>query len=261
MALTTRACLYTATGLLGFGANTAQLILSGRDKTRKKSPFGLVLLSLCTADLLASLVNLMVGVKHILAIYGIIDSLLFQSLQNPLNAAMVFSLSSSFTHIVFIAVQRFMAVAFPFEVQNIFTKSRCYLILATLWIVSLALASIVYFIKEVFMALYYLALAAGVALVVTYAVLCYKLTKSNFVDSANEEAQRRHRRSQREVLVYSVAITAVFVICHVTPSLRFVSKSTYVGIVGEALCAINPFFDTLLYFTSSYCKQKREGAT
>ena len=122
--LSGHAWIFTTTGSLGLTANIAQLILFCRDNNQYKTPFGLCLLSLNVADLLSSIILILLGIAYSMLGSGLIDLALFQSLLKPLYAANAFSFTASITHVGFIAVQRAIAVASPFKVKQIITMSR-----------------------------------------------------------------------------------------------------------------------------------------
>ncbi len=152
-----------------------------------------------------------------------------------------------------------MAVAFPFKVRRIVTKSRCYIILALMWIVSVALAIAVLFAYKLgFMALGGAGIAIGIALMILYSVVYYKTMNQSIVDNASENMQRRRRQSEREVLTYSIAVTVVFIVCNYPKGLdHFIKFPLYLQIAFNFLFSVNPLLDTLLYFMLSYCKRRR----
>lgn len=251
------AWIFTTAGLIGVIANIAQLVISCRDKNRKISAFGLVLLSLNIADLLASVAICLLGTLYFMIRFMVIDLALFKSLKQVVNVGIAFSLASSFTHVAFIASQRVIAVAFPFKVKQIFTKSRSCIVLALLWVVSIALAGIVS--KFGFKSLAGISITVGIALMIFYSVVGYKTMRQNIINSANEDSQRRRRQSEREVLVYSMAVTFVFIICNYPKSLNeFFRYPSYLHLTGDFLYSVNPLLDTLLYFMSNYCRRKRQ---
>ncbi len=253
------ACSLTAAGLLGFIANTIQLVLICRAKNQNNSVFALAVLSLNIADLMTSFVILISGVVRLLRLFGIFDLSLSKKMIYPLITALTFSLMSSIFHVVFIAIQRLIAVVFPLKVKQILTKRRCYIILPSLWVTSIAIAIIAHInYKLAFTSLAYVGILICISLVVMYTVICYKIMNRNTVNNNNsEERQRRRQKSERGVMIYSVAITIVFIICFAPKILSsFVTYPMYLGIISDMMYSINPFFDTLLYFLWSHCRQR-----
>ncbi len=249
-----QAYIFTATGATGVIANTLQLIFIIRVKYQKKSLFALTLLNLNVADLLASTSILIRGLLFFFTV----------QLSHILVVALIFSLMSSFSHVVFIAIQRAIAVAFPLKVKQILTKRRCYVVLVLLWLVSIAMAIVVFFeLKAGITSIACSGIAVGIALMVIYSIISYKMVKQkriNIARSVGEGAQKRQRKSERDVLVYSIAVTLVFIICFFPKAISyFVKYPTYLTIACEFVYSINPFLDTLLYFMLHYCRRERGG--
>ncbi len=263
--LTVHAWTFSTAGSLGVIANSAQLILTSRDKNWKESAFGSTLLSFNIADLLASIATCLLGIKSFMFIHKMIDSALFTSLRIPVVIALIFSITSSITHVALIAVQRVIAVAYPFRVRQILTKKRCYITLSFVWVISIALAIIVPFASKLgHMSLAGVGIAIGITLMMSYSVVCSKTMRQNrrnVVNNASENMQRRRRQSEKEVLIYSVAVTIVYIVCIYPSNLdHFISFPAYLHYAGDVMLSINPLLDTLLYFMFSYCKRRKERA-
>ncbi len=257
-----KACTFTALGSLGLIVNSVQLILSCVDRSRTDSIFNIVLRSLNISDIFASMAFLFRGLLFILGLFTkTIEFMLFLELFWISNTAVMFSLACSFMHIMFIAIQRVLAVAFPLKIKQIITKTRCYIILAMLWVVSVTLAFINYFYAGVVSSILSLiALVAGAILVITYFIICYKMMKRNVLDVNNIEMQRRHQQRNREVLLYSVAITVFFIICHYPESIKpFVRFTDLFSFISKTLYPLNPILDTCLYFLWSYYKRRKQA--
>ncbi len=237
--------------------NIAQLILTCRDENQKNSVFGLALVSLNMADLLASFITLFGGATFFVAM---LDCDFFKNAKRPFLAATVFPVTSSITHVVFIAIQRVIAVALPLRVGRILTRSRCHVILALLWAISVAIAVFIYFHPKLGgMSLTVVIIALGIALVVIYSVICCKTMKRSIVNDVTGDMQRRRRQSEKQMVKYAVAISAVFIVCNYPRSLyNFIEYPSTLLNVSVFLYCINPSMDTLLYFMSSYCKRRRE---
>ncbi len=95
---------------------------------------------------------------------------------------------------------------------------------------------------------------------ILYSVVCYKTMKRNIVNNASESIQRRRRQSEKEVLIYSITVTVVYIVCSYPTSLDdFISFPPYLHYAGDVMFSISPLLDSLLYFVFSYCKRKREG--
>ncbi len=258
-----KAYMFTSTGTLGFIANIIQLVLINRDKKQKNSVFGLALLSLSIADLLASMSFVFRGSYLLGTTLNAIESNEDRVWDYPWAVgAIVFSLTSSFTHVVFIAVQRVIAVVFPLKVKQIITKSRSYFIITILWITSVALAVIVHInIKYGIFILTCIGVLVSITITALYPIIYFKIKKRVISCDANARMLRRRQQSEKKVLMYSVAITLVFVGCNYPKGVNlYVHYPMYLRIASDLLYSLNPLFDTLLYFLSSYCKRLRESS-
>ncbi len=257
--LVAAACVFIVTGALGVVANTIQLVFICRDRARKKSAFCLTLLSLNIADLLASLVFLSQGLLMIMRHSLLIDFLLFNYIFKTFYSAGIFSVTSSYCHVVFIALQRVIAVALPLQVKHIFTKSRCFVILALMWIISLILPIIVYFYIGAAFLMAVMSMITSLILTILYSVICYKTMKRGIVDNIGENMQRRREQSDKHVLMYSVAISIAFVVSNLPTSVNsFIPYPFVLSVISNILIILNPFLDTLLYFLWNYYKHKKQ---
>ncbi len=246
-------------GLLGVVVNIVQLILSCRDKNQRISAFGVALLSLNIADFLAAMILFIEGA--LLYIHAVMK------INFPLThwievaiAALVFLYTSSFTHVVWIAIQRLVAVVFPLRVKQIFLISRCYVMLVSIWVISVVPAFVSQInIKLAASLLVFIAITTGISLIVFYSVICFKTMNRNIANDAGGVLQKRRQKSEREVLLYSLAITAVFIICNFPVSITILLELPLNSftIACDILYCLSPFLNSLLYFAWSYNKRRR----
>ncbi len=254
------AYLFSITGLLGLIANAIQIALLRRDENQKKSTFAIALLSLNIADLLASILYMFRGGISIMAVLGAASLALLEEWKKPMMSALLFSLTSSFTHLIFIAIQRVLAVTFPLKIKVILTKSKSFLILAALWAFSLTPALTNYFHPKIFGTVPYITILTAVTLLITYSIICYKARKQNSLNNMNEAMRRRRQQTDKEVLVYSIAVTTVFIVCNLPKTISmFLHPPVYLMAVCDVLYTSNPFIDPLLYFAWSFLKRKRRA--
>ncbi len=252
--------LFTITGSLGLTANFIQLILTCRDKDHKTSVFGLVLLSLNIANILVSFTTLLNGVTSLVDHFMVINASLHFYLLSIAKSGNNLSLVSSITHVLFIAIQRMIAVAPPFQVKRILTRSRCYIALLVLWAISIT-TTVISFFTDVLFAIFLSVFICGMALVVMYSIVAYKTTKRSIGRDESEEMRKRRQKSDKEVLFYSMAVSIVFVICNFPVAITFfVQKKSVLAMMLASICfRLNPFLDTLLYFLWSYNKRRRRA--
>ncbi len=254
------AFVHTIMGLLGCISNIIQLVLIFRHRHENNSVFRLVVLSLNLADLLASTLTTLRGIIAFVTLHTTTS----HKVLDVIDAAIIFSLTSSFTHLIFIAFQRVIAVTRPLQVKNIITKLRSYRVLIILWLISIAPAVLRYIFKGkiIMQVLSYIALVIGMSLLVMYSVICYKTIKRDIVNNENEAMQKRRQQSEKKLVFYSLTVTIVFIVCVYPLALvRFFEvRPTSVYIGSNLLFSLNPFLDTLLYFTWSYHRRRTRVA-
>ncbi len=135
-------CIFVGTGTLGFITNLVQMIFICRDKKQRNSVFGITLLSLSISDIFVSIVQFYRGILSVLYLLLVIDSRLFAKHSLLSSHGIAFSLASSLSHVIFIAVMRMLALVFPMRIKRIITKPRCKIILVFLWLLSIGLVAI-----------------------------------------------------------------------------------------------------------------------
>ena len=252
-----RGSIFTVTGTLGFIANICQVVFVCRDKRQTRSVFGTTLLSLSISDIFVSIVLLFRGCNIFLGIFSVYDQSKLNQLGAWTNPALLFSFASSFSHVVFIGVLRAFSIVFPLKINQIFTHFRCKIILALLWVESISLTLFAYFIAgNILFA--YLAITTSCLLILAYSFICYTKYKLNAIQN-NEQMQRHGQESDKDVLIYSITLTFIFCLCTLPEALSFFIKyPLLLKYIDVFLYSINPFLDTMLYFFSSFCKQRRE---
>ncbi len=253
--LTILSSIFTTTGVLGLIANLMQLFFVCRDKKQRKSVFGMILLSLCVADIIVSVVQLYRGIIGLLTLLLVIDLKLLSKLLFPSLLAFIFSVASSFSHVVFIALLRVLSLVFPFRIKQIFTKLRSKIILVFLWLFSIGFIIIDHFTMKFLWP--YLAITTSFILLLAYSIICYRMCKRRGIQG-NESTQRNREQSDKYVFVYSMALTFIFCVCNLPAAISVFIEMPMVGrYVGIFLHSMNPLIDPLLYFFASYCKQRR----
>ena len=246
------------TGILGLIANFLQLVFICRDKKQRNSVFGMILLSLCVADIFVSFFLSYSGITNLLNLFLVIDLELSNKLiRTSFDIALIFSILSSFSHVVFIAVVRVLSLVFPFRIKQIITKLRCKIILVVLWFFSIGLAIISHLIKVFILS--YLAITTSCLLLLAYSIICYRMCKRRGIQG-NESTQRNRQKTDKHVLLYSMILTFIFCSCILPFSLSSLIKYR-ISLVRDyiilALLFINPLLDPLLYFFVSHCRQRR----
>ncbi len=252
--------IISTTGLLGFIANCLQIAFIARDKKQRNSVFGIILFSLSISNIIVSVVLLYRAVVYLLTLYLAIDILLSDKLVLASDLVIIFSVASSFFHVVYVAVLRVLALVFPLKIKRLVTKSRCKIILAFLWLSSIGVVVLSYFTIRDALA-DYLAIVTSCILVLAYSLISYRMYRQHGVQN-NESTQRHNQQSDKDVVIYSIALTFIFCLCNLPPSLYYLVKLPPVmHYVNIFLYSVNPFLDTMLYFFASYCKRRRRENT
>ena len=251
-------CIYIGTGSFAFIANMVQMIIIGRDKKQRNSVFGLTLLSLSISDIFVSIVLLYRGIFCLLLLLLVVDLNIFYKHFWSADLGIVFSLASSFSHVIFIVLVRILAILFPMRIKRIITKSRCKIILVLLWLFSIGVVTTSYFtIQSKLIAI--LTIITSVILLLAYSFICYMMCRRHRIQ--NNDATRRHRQqSDRDVLIYSIVLAFTFCLCCLPAAMSdFVQMPIRVFEVTIFLYSVNSFMDPLLYFFASHCKRRREN--
>ena len=238
-------------GLLGLITNLVMMTLVIIKKKKQKHVFEYTLVSLCLADIMFSTLNLLQASYKLLQL---------DFSEFPYWFVLYFSLTSSFLHIFFIAIQRLLAIWFPMKFQRMFSKMRCMIVFLVLWAVSAVLAVLedqeisglgidFIFADGIFV--------FGVLIMLVYAVICYRLYKPR-ASIIPTSVRRARSSSNRRIIVHSFVVSMVFISCtfpFAIVKLEHIDGGTHQ--ISHGLLVLNPFLDSLLYFMMNYCKGER----
>ena len=240
--------------LLAIILNLAQIALMIYKK-KTKVPFEKTLLSLALADFLVSTSQCLFFALIYLQFRGFFTIPL--AVVGVLASLVGFSIYSSLFHSIFIAVQRIYAVLLPIKFRIHFTLEVCLVSLVIIWVVSLTLSVLVIYLRN-FTGHPYILLAASGVLVLCYTLICYRvrLQRSRVSISANS---RQQNDSTCRTLVYSVLVTAAFLLCTLPTAVYILNRSISVFALKftELMLTLNPVVDSLLYFAFSHMSLKR----
>ncbi len=254
-------CIFIGSGSLGFLANLVQMIFICRDKKQRSSVFGMTLLSLSISDILVSMVQLYRGILWLLLLFSVIDLGQLDKFGSPTDLGIVFSLASSFCHVIFIAVMRILALVFPLRIKRIITKARCKIIVVILWLLAIGFVTISHFtIRKASSTLLgaILAIITSGILLLAYSFICYRICSRYGIEN-NDATQRYRQQSDKDVLIYSIVLASSFCLCYLPAAMTyFIRMPIRVFEVTIFLYSVNPFMDPLLYFFASHCKRRRE---
>ena len=189
---------FLAIGLAGIVLNVVEmiLILKGR---QYRVPFQMSVLSLAVTDLLASL---SLAISNTLVLVLKLDPPYPEILTEVHRLSVVFSTISSQLYVIFIAMQRLIAVLLPFSCKRIVTSFRCSVCLALIWIISLTVTGLIQNMADYIHAL---TVATGVVIALLYALIVYRVRNRPITGSSN---------SGSEVTLYSGILFLLYVACY-----------------------------------------------
>ena len=169
---------------------------------RTKLPFDITLVSLAISDLLLALFLAITTVLNYVLPIGITSTL-----YRKIFIFFFFLLSSSSAlHMLFIAIQRLIAVLYPLKVSILITRKRSAITLLLLWLISITASIPItnYIYQRIVISTPFIS-----AIIV---VVCYFIISLNMM-KRRAQAVTGQQRQNISVLVYSVSITVIFLIC------------------------------------------------
>ncbi|XP_065063329.1 melanocortin receptor 5-like [Rhopilema esculentum] len=233
----------------GIILNTLQITMILRERDRRH-PFKISILSLAIADLLICL-----GC----AVFSSFNLVGDPELQPYLSFIYVtvapVSVTCSSLHLIFITLQRLIAVRFPLSCSRIMTTKRCVLVLLMIWAISTTPIPFPGKLKYLMGAA---TLICGVVLAVAYSFIGYLLTKrGNIASSAAQSSQNTY------VLAYAITLTSVFIFCTFPLSFEIITKigkrntsNSNRGVVAMTfLYWLNPLMDPIVYVLLKFFKR------
>ena len=188
---------------LGIALNSCE-IASLFHARRTKLPFDVALISLALSDLILALITLVLGtmtyVRPIL-----MESKMYS---NTFIFCIYSSSLSSALHLLFIAIQRLVAVLYPLKASIWITRKRSIITLLLLWLASSVIAvpvPIGYYIYNRIIS-FTPFVSAGV-ITACYFVINFRMMTRKSPTGADQQTQNI------SILVYSISVTAIFMIC------------------------------------------------
>ena len=121
--------------------NLAEIIMIAKIK-RKKKIYEVVLLSLSVSDCMFGLSNVFVSIPYIASICR------FQDLVETTYTLYVFFILTSIFHLLFITLDRLIAILKPFKHKTCLSRKRFYMYLAILWILAVMISALLKILDE-----------------------------------------------------------------------------------------------------------------
>ena len=211
--------LSTSLGVIGFALNIVQIVLICRQK-RKKSAFVLTILSLSLADGLSALAVLIYEIYWFLAVHRIIlPSMQFLWI---FLGTVIFSHTASFSHLIFIAVERFVAVFYPMRLAGMFSRKHCISGLIITWVLSVARVVTFQFTRtgnfnKLIVQVY------AFSLIIVYTAICIKINMrpKSVVPSVGSSSRPA---TNKRLIIHSISVSLAFIIFAFCFSLCFHSN-------------------------------------
>ena len=237
-------------GCIGTAANIAQIFFIIKKKHAKR-PFEATLLSLSSADLITSGTLVTFGIYDILLAKGIVSLTKFIEIMN--EAALDLSIITSLVHVIYIAIQRLLAVLSPIKFQLSFTKFRCSVGLIFIWILSSVYCTWSSLEKRKGTPTFYILsltiVVCSILLSISYFIICWKVMTSRTYP-------RTRGGVEAKVLCNSMLVGSAFVICTIPFTLKHLKvyepANFYQFIIPLWLLFLNVVLDPFIYFLFKY---------
>ena len=171
---------------------------------RATLPFDITLISLAMSDLMFALTSLVLGSL----IYYVPNWIASKWSNMALVYCTYSSIFSSVLHMVFIAMQRLIAVLYPLKASIWITRKRSIITVLLLWLASFAEAAPVpmgFYIYDRIL-LFSTFVVTGV-IAVCYFVINFRMMTRKSPTGGDQQTQNI------SILVYSISVTAIFMIC------------------------------------------------
>ena len=223
---------------------------------RTKLVFDITLLSLSLSDLLLSIVTTSHVIVHL-------SLPIFAKSEFYLNFFIVWIYSSNLSsalHMMFIAIQRLIAVLYPFKVSIWITRKRAIITIFVLWLTSTGAS--VPLSTQCFT--YHRILIGSPFVLAIVIIFCYIIINVNLMTRKIPRATTGHQAQNVSVLLHSICITVIFMFCAFPFSIRAVSQPANIFKTPGPTYVFHLFFlqvvlDPIVYFFSQMLK--RAGCT
>ena len=190
--------------IFGIALNTSEIASLVYAK-RTKLPFDITLISLAASDLMLAATALLIGIFPYFA-----SAKVTRTWYGKLSVSCIYTPSlSSALHMVFIAIQRLIAVLYPLKLTTWMTRKRCVITICLLWLFSMG-PSVIVAVKFNANQLYFMysPLISASIILICYIIINIKMLKRRRFAVSGQPSQSIH------VLVYSICISAIFLICN-----------------------------------------------
>ena len=243
--------VFPTIGGTGVIANT--LLIATLYKERKlKRPFQMTILSLTVADLLNCIWLTVAGPT-----FPPVTHKMFPVYHQIFSSLIAFSLITSLLHLMFVSLQRLVAVLFPFRSKHLITSQRCVIVLALIWPTTGIVVALFYLLnlkETMFILVPVLTFTCALLLIVSYSYICYRVWLRKRLASTVSSSQSEY------ILLYSVLVTVLFIICTFPANVaimyyrRLHDNLKYVTFLQW----LNPVVDPSIYFLSKKIRRRKK---
>ena len=242
--------VFPTIGGVGVIANT--LLIATLYKERKlKRPFQMTILSLTLADLLNCIWLTVAG-----PVKPPLGHKFHPVYQKFYLAVVALSATTSILHLMFVTLQRLIAVLLPFRSPILITQPRCAVVITLIWLTSAAVICWSYLVNMKRVVLTYipvLTFICALMLIVSYSFICYRVWQRKRLASTVNSSQSGH------ILLYSILVTVLFIICTFPASVTILYDKRFSENWNDVLVIywLNPVIDPSIYFLFDASKKKR----
>ena len=211
---------------LGIALNSCE-IASLLHARRTELPFDIALVSLALSNLLLALTTLVLGT--IIYVRPILMKLKMYS--NTFIFCIYSSSLSSAFHLLFIAIQRLIAVLYPLKASIWITRKHSIITVLLLWLASVVVAvpaPIRYYIYNQIL-LFSPFVSAGV-IAACYFVINFRMMSQKSPTGGDQQTQNI------SILAYSISVTAIFMICTFPFTIFIIQQMARTGEVRGPAC-------------------------
>ena len=238
----------------GIGLILSSFQLSHLLRNSQLTVFNRTLLSLGISDLLSCLSFISNGIANALKSRP--------GIAYTLTSMNVFIVGSVF-HMIFIGIQRLVAVKTPLKVNLIFNSTRCTISLALLWVAASTYGIVVsrIFTDYAPIANSLSVFTTGVTLLTLYAGIACKIKQRNRPICRGTQSKRN--KQNRLVFLHSLLVTFAFICSYFPFAIEklFLSSFLLSRFIFDTLMAMNPIINPCIYFYVQLYRRKRPQIT
>ena len=251
--------LWLAFGIAGLALNVLEFTFLVRKK-KYVTQFGVNLLSLSIADALACLSYCLYSLVMISIYAGFTKANSSTYRARAASQILIFtSITTSFTNIVLIAIQRLCAVLFPYIFSHKFTIRNSIAMLVIAWVIGV-MYCVGFILSRTFAEVAcYQIFIVGAILMIIYCVITYRTGLKH-----GRRGSIIRSNHNKRILLHSIGVTIVFVICNFPYAINFLffGNRSVVRKYFYALLLIRPLVDPVVYlFLYKGCGKTRVGIT